>query len=75
MTTLQMRYNAEKVAQLVAKVSMTKEKQAMKTKSFKRIVYFAKTTEQEEGINANVEEVDISPQNEELVGCGDVSFQ
>ena len=53
---------------------MAKEKEALKSDCFKRIIEFAKTVESE-GIKANREEVAIPAQKGGLVGCGDLSFQ
>ena len=58
----------------MASAIMAKEKEAMESRGFLKLINFMKRVESD-GIPANGEEVAISPQKDGLVGCGDLSSQ
>ena len=59
---------------MVASAIMAKEKEAMESTGFKRLINFLKRLESE-GIPANGDEPALPPQTGGLIGCGDLSFQ
>ena len=58
---------------MVSCAVMAKEKEAMKSESFKCLINFVKKVERE-GLPANGDEPAIPRQKDRLVGCGDLSF-